>query len=108
MAPPTLQSSGSAAGSTAEKAAELSEQMEIEAIWREVNNKVVELAGGDPNKVQKTLDINAVLKYVDNVQASEKKKSEKFGTFKSIVGRTLQCINTVGGIVAEGASTVSS
>ncbi|XXG96062.1 hypothetical protein Hte_002339 [Hypoxylon texense] len=106
MAPPTLQSSGSAAGSTAEKAAELSEQMEIDAIWREVNNKVVELAGGDPSKVQKTLDINAVLRYVDNVQASDKKKSEKFGTFKSIVNRTLQCINTVGGIVAEGASTV--
>ncbi|KAI1772333.1 hypothetical protein F4818DRAFT_183578 [Hypoxylon cercidicola] len=106
MAPPTLQSSGSAAGSTAEKAAELSEQMEIEAIWTEVNNKVVELAGGDPKKVQTTLDINAVLRYVDNVQASDKKKSEKFSTFRNIVNRTLQCINTVGGIVAEGASTV--
>ncbi|KAI1760247.1 hypothetical protein GGR53DRAFT_94768 [Hypoxylon sp. FL1150] len=106
MAPPTLQSSGSTAGSTAEKAAELSEQMEIDAIWKEVNAKVIELAGGDPRRVQKTLDINAVLSYVDNVQASDKKKSEKFGTFKSIVNRTLQCINTVGGIVAEGASTV--
>ncbi|KAI0169269.1 hypothetical protein GGR52DRAFT_514396 [Hypoxylon sp. FL1284] len=106
MAPPALQTMSSTVSSTTEKAAELSEQMEIDAIWKEVNSKVVELAGGDPRKVQTALDINAVLKYVDNVQSSDKKKSEKFGTFKSIVNRTLQCINTVGGIVADGASTV--
>ncbi|KAI0846413.1 hypothetical protein F5Y00DRAFT_145193 [Daldinia vernicosa] len=108
MAPPTLQTSvsGLSISSPIEKAADISEQKEIDAIWKDVYNKVVELAGGDPRRVQGTLDINAVLKYVDDVQASSKKKSEKFGTFKSIVSRTLQCINTVGGIVADGASTV--
>ncbi|KAI2608023.1 hypothetical protein GGR54DRAFT_393194 [Hypoxylon sp. NC1633] len=107
MPPPTLQASGSALMSPiAEKAADISEQREIEAVWKEVHLKVVELAGGDPKRVQSTLDINSVLKYIDNVQASDKKKSEEFGTFKRIVNRTLQCINTVGGIVAAGASEV--
>ncbi|KAI1380200.1 hypothetical protein F4677DRAFT_253529 [Hypoxylon crocopeplum] len=108
MAPPTLQTSSTtlSTGSTAEKAADLSEQREIEAVWKEVHLKVVELAGGDPAKVKTALDINAVLKYIDNVQASDKKKSEKFGAFKSIVNKTLKCINTVGGIVAAGASEV--
>ncbi|OTB03693.1 hypothetical protein M426DRAFT_12405 [Hypoxylon sp. CI-4A] len=108
MAPPALQTSSTAlsSSSTAEKAAELSEQKEIEAVWKDVHLKVVELAGGDPKKVQATLDINTVLKYIDNVQDSNKKKSEKYGLFKSVVSRTLQCINTVGGIVADGASTV--
>ena len=108
MAPPTLQTSSSvlSTSSTNEKAVELAEQKEIEATWKEVQNKVIELAGGDPKKVQ-TLDINSMLKYVDNIQASDKKKSEKFGAFKSVVNKTLQCINTVGGIVADGASTVS-
>lgn len=109
MAPPALQSSASvlSTSSTAEKAADLSEQREIDAIWKEVNSKVIELAGGDPSKVEKGLDINTVLKYIDNIQESDKKKSEKLGTFKHIVSRTLQCINTVGGIVAAGASEVS-
>ncbi|KAK6957134.1 hypothetical protein Daesc_002419 [Daldinia eschscholtzii] len=108
MAPPTLQTSVSAVGiaSPIEKATDISEQKEIEAIWKDVYNKVVELAGGDPRRVQRTLDINSVLRYVDDVQASSKKKSEKYGTFKTIVNKTLQCINTVGGIVADGASTV--
>ncbi|OTA62308.1 hypothetical protein K449DRAFT_395053 [Hypoxylon sp. EC38] len=108
MAPPALQTSSSvlSTSSTAEKAADLSDQKEIEAIWKEVHNKVIELAGGDPKRVQTTLDIDSVLQYIDNVQQSDKKKSEKFGLFKSIVSRTLQCINTVGGIVADGASNV--
>ncbi|KAI2626925.1 hypothetical protein GGS26DRAFT_144955 [Hypomontagnella submonticulosa] len=108
MAPPALQTSGSAlsSGSTNEKVTSPAEQKEIEAIWKDVYLKVVELAGGDPKKVEKTLDINAVLQYIENVGASDKKKAEKFGLFKKIVGRTLQCINTVGGIVASGASEV--
>ncbi|KAL7622040.1 hypothetical protein AAE478_007541 [Parahypoxylon ruwenzoriense] len=108
MAPPPLETSSSvlSAGSASEKVADLAEQKEIEAIWKEVNNKVIELAGGDPKKIQKTLDIDAVLKYIDNVQASDKKGSEKFGLFKKVVSRTLQCIKTVGGIVADAASDV--
>ncbi|XDG05652.1 hypothetical protein ABKA04_005267 [Annulohypoxylon sp. FPYF3050] len=107
MAPPTLQTSSSvlSTSSTNEKAVELAEQKEIEATWKEVQAKVIELAGGDSKKLQ-TLDINSMLKYIDNIQASDKKKSEKFGAFKSVVNKTLQCINTVGGIVADGASTV--
>ncbi|KAI1472733.1 uncharacterized protein F4812DRAFT_22975 [Daldinia caldariorum] len=110
MALPTLRTSVGASGiaspSPIEKATDISEQKEIEAIWKDVYRKVVELAGGDPRRVQSTLDINAVLKYVDDVQASGKKKSEKYGTFKTVVHKTLQCINHVGGIVTSGLSTV--
>ncbi|KAI0386389.1 hypothetical protein F5Y04DRAFT_121540 [Hypomontagnella monticulosa] len=108
MAPPALQTSASALSSSSntEKVTSPSEQKEIDAIWKDVYIKVVELAGGDPKKVEKTLDINGVLQYIENLQASDRKKSEKFGLFKKIVGRTLQCINTVGGIVASGASEV--
>ncbi|KAI1799920.1 hypothetical protein F4811DRAFT_69805 [Daldinia bambusicola] len=110
MALPTLQTSVGASAvvspSPIEKATDISEQKEIEAIWKDVYRKVVELAGGDPKRVQSTLDISAVLKYVDDVQASSKKKSEKYGTFKTVVNKTLQCINHVGGIVTSGVSTV--
>ncbi|KAI0015185.1 hypothetical protein F4780DRAFT_107735 [Xylariomycetidae sp. FL0641] len=107
MTPPSLQTSVSAPnfGSGTQKV-DAAEQQEIESIWREINAKVVELAGGDPSKVQKTLDINSVLRYIDDVQQSDKKESERFGTFKHIVTRTLQCISTVGGIVTQGAATV--
>ncbi|KAH9988834.1 hypothetical protein F4779DRAFT_267706 [Xylariaceae sp. FL0662B] len=105
MPPSTILTSPLSAGPTPEKA-DLSEQREVEAVWKEVHNKVIELAGGDPKNVQKTLDIDGVLKYIDGVQSADKKKSEKFGLFKSIVSRTLQCIQTVGGIVTDGVSEV--
>ncbi|KAI1322872.1 hypothetical protein F5Y16DRAFT_385424 [Xylariaceae sp. FL0255] len=82
------------------------DQKEIDAIWNDVRAKVVELAGGDPKKVNLNLSINDVLKYIDDTQKADDKKSAKYGTFKSIVGKTLQCIQTVGGIVASGVSNV--
>ncbi|KAI1078789.1 hypothetical protein F5B20DRAFT_591105 [Whalleya microplaca] len=105
MPPSALLASPLSAGPTLEKT-DLSEQREVEAIWKEVHNKVIELAGGDPNNVKKTLDVEGVLKYIDAVQSADKKKSEKFGLFKTIVSRTLQCIQTVGGIVTDGVSEV--
>ncbi|KAI8955339.1 hypothetical protein F4801DRAFT_528896 [Xylaria longipes] len=107
MPPATLQSSttGMSAGSESSKM-DLADQKEIEAIWREVNAKVLELAGGDPRKVQETLSIDDVLKYIDGVQKADSAKSEEYSTFKNIVATTLQCIGTVGGIVTDGVSNV--
>ncbi|CAJ2505515.1 Uu.00g129090.m01.CDS01 [Anthostomella pinea] len=107
MPPSTLQASTSvlSTGSTTSKA-DLTAEREIEAIWSEVHNKVIELAGGDPKKVQTTLDIDAVLRYIDNVSEKDKKQAEKYGTFKNAVTKTLQCISTVGGIVTDGVSNV--
>ncbi|KAJ3571506.1 hypothetical protein NPX13_g5354 [Xylaria arbuscula] len=85
---------------------DLADQKEIEAIWKEVHAKVIELAGGDPKKVQQTLTIDDVLNYVDRVQKADEKKSEKYGEFKNIMGKTLQCIGTIGGIVTDGVSNI--
>ncbi|KAI0394939.1 hypothetical protein F5Y17DRAFT_234248 [Xylariaceae sp. FL0594] len=108
MAPPTLQSSttGVSAGSDPSPRVDPVDQKEIEAIWKEVYAKVVELAGGDAKKIRQSLSIDDVLGYIDKVQKADNQKSEEYGTFKNIVSKTLQCISTVGGIVADGASNV--
>ncbi|KAI0407243.1 hypothetical protein F4802DRAFT_46589 [Xylaria palmicola] len=99
--PPTLQSSttGMSAGSI-----DLADQKEIEAIWKEVNAKVLELAGGQ--NLKESLTIDEVLGYIDSVQKADAKKSAEYGKFKAIVGTTLQCIGTVGGIISDGVSSV--
>ncbi|KAF4453134.1 hypothetical protein F53441_4131 [Fusarium austroafricanum] len=79
---------------------------EVARIWKEVEARVVQMAGGDPSKIKKNLDMNDVLGYLDQAQSKDKKSAEKYGTVKNIFNRTLQCIQTVGGIVADGASYV--
>ncbi|KAI1356061.1 hypothetical protein F5Y01DRAFT_310246 [Xylaria sp. FL0043] len=107
MSPATLQSSTTGISTTSDSAKiDLADQKEIEAIWKEVHAKVIELAGGDPRKVQHTLTIDDVLNYVDRSQKAEEKQSEKYGQFKNIMGKTLQCISTIGGIVTDGMSNV--
>ncbi|KAK5626050.1 hypothetical protein RRF57_001765 [Xylaria bambusicola] len=107
MAPATLQSSTTGISTSSESTKiDLADQKEIEAIWKEVHVKVIELAGGDPKKVQQTLTIDDVLNYVDRVQKADEKKSEKYGEFKDVIGKTLQCIGTIGGIVTDGVSNV--
>jgi len=110
MAPPTLESSttGLSAGSDSSSKMDAADQKEIEAIWKEVHTKVVELAGGDPKKIRQSLSIDDVLGYIDNVQKVDSQKAEEYGTFKDIISKTLQCISTVGGIVVDGASTVGN
>ncbi|KAI1178306.1 hypothetical protein F4777DRAFT_538203 [Nemania sp. FL0916] len=85
---------------------DLADQKEIEAIWKEVNAKVVELAGGDPRRIQQSLSIDDVLKYIDGVHKEEEEEAEEYGAFKEIVGVTLRCIGTVGGIVTDGVGSV--
>ncbi|KAI1129707.1 hypothetical protein F5Y10DRAFT_237803 [Nemania abortiva] len=107
MAPATLQPSTTNMSASSEPGKiDLADQKEIEAIWKEVNAKVLELAGGDPKKAQRTLSIDDVLNYIDHVQKVDEAKAEKYGAFKNIVSQTLQCIGVVGGIVTEGVATV--
>ncbi|KAL5343425.1 hypothetical protein BJX70DRAFT_169222 [Aspergillus crustosus] len=76
---------------------------EIVEIWSQVQARVVQLAGGDSSKIQADLSIEGVLSYLDKAQdASAGKDSTIRGTFE----KTLQFINTVGGIVAGGAGEV--
>ncbi|CAG1977442.1 unnamed protein product [Fusarium graminearum] len=81
---------------------------EIARIWKDVEARVVQMAGGNPAKIKQGLGIDDVLKYLNEAQVKDKQVSEKYGTVKNIFNRTLQCIQTVGGIVADGASYVFS
>ncbi|SCO86237.1 uncharacterized protein FRV6_10364 [Fusarium oxysporum] len=79
---------------------------EVSQIWKQVEIRVVQMAGGDSSKIKSNLDINSVLQHLEQSQSKDKKASDKYGTVKNIFNRTLQCIQTVGGIVADGASYV--
>ncbi|KAJ8120703.1 hypothetical protein ONZ43_g2657 [Nemania bipapillata] len=107
MAPATLQPSTSSMSASAEPAKiDLADQKEIEAIWKEVNAKVLELAGGDPKKVKQTLTIDDVLNYIDRVQKVDEAKAEEYAVFKNVVSQTLQFIGVVGGIITDGVASV--
>ncbi|KAF9891731.1 hypothetical protein FE257_003212 [Aspergillus nanangensis] len=76
---------------------------EIATIWAQVQARVIQLAGGDPAKVQHSLSINTVLGYLNTAQeAAIPKESPIRTTFNT----TLQLIDTVGSVVAGGAAEV--
>ena len=79
---------------------------EISRTWKLVEERVIQMAGGDRSKIKQGLRIENVLDYLDEAQAKDAKASAKYSTVKNIFNRTLQCIQTVGGIVADGASYV--
>ena len=74
---------------------------EITQIWKDIEARVAQMAGGDPSKIKQGLDIDGVLQYLDEAQSKDRKASEKYSTVKNVFSRTLQCIQTVGGIVYE-------
>ncbi|KAF7559874.1 hypothetical protein G7046_g4295 [Stylonectria norvegica] len=79
---------------------------EITKTWEQVEKRVIQMAGGDKSKIKQGLGIESVLSYLDQAQATDKKAAEKYGTIRNAFNRTLQCVQTVGGIVADGASQV--
>ncbi|KAH6975729.1 hypothetical protein EDB80DRAFT_740536 [Ilyonectria destructans] len=79
------------------------QQKELDLIWEQVQAKVIELAGGDPKKIRH-LGIGNVIEQIDSY--SDKKNPESSSRLKSAVDKTLQCIQTIGGIVTQGVSTV--
>lgn len=64
------------------------------------------MAGGDRAMIKPGLSIDEVLYCLDDAQADDKKAAGKYGAVKKIFNQTLQCIQTIGGIVADGASQV--
>ncbi|KAL6412441.1 putative neutral amino acid permease protein [Ilyonectria robusta] len=79
------------------------QQKELDLIWEQVQARVIELAGGDPKKIRH-LGIGNVIEQIDSY--NDKKKPESSSRLKSAVDKTLQCIQTIGGIVTQGVSTV--
>jgi len=85
-----------------------SDNDEIAQVWKDTEAKVIEMAGEDRSKINKGLDIEDVLRYLDEVQNKNQKAAERYGTTKEIFRRTLQGISHVGGIVSDGASNVKA
>lgn len=81
---------------------------EIGQVWKQVESRVLQMAGGDETMLQKDLTIESVISSLNQTQASNKKEAEKYGQVRNVFQRTLQCIQTVGGIVTTGVSTVST
>ncbi|EXF86596.1 hypothetical protein CFIO01_06858 [Colletotrichum fioriniae PJ7] len=77
---------------------------EVSQIWLEVENRVIRMAGGDPSKIDKQLDIDGVMRYLEQTQAADQKAADKHGTVKKAFNKTLNCVSKVGGIIADGAS----
>ncbi|KAI0869430.1 hypothetical protein GGS24DRAFT_163990 [Hypoxylon argillaceum] len=79
---------------------------EISQVWKQVEDRVLQMAGGDRAMIKPGLSIDEVLYCLDDAQADDKKAAGKYGAVKKIFNQTLQCIQTIGGIVADGASQV--
>lgn len=62
---------------------------EVSQIWKQVEIRVVQMAGGDSSKIKSNLDIHSVLQHLEQSQSKDKKASEKYGTVKNIFNRTL-------------------
>ncbi|KAJ5110586.1 hypothetical protein N7532_001121 [Penicillium argentinense] len=78
---------------------------ELTKIWLQVQEKVSQLAESEGKKVDKGLEIDNVLANLDASQEKEEKSPARQAV-KTTFGRTMGLIKTVGGIVADGASTV--
>lgn len=81
---------------------------QISAAWIEIRQRVQKLAELSGNKVNPGLEIDDVLANLDAAQNPRKKGSKASAYVKETFSRTLGVIKTVGGIVSDGASQVSS
>ena len=79
---------------------------EVTAIWLQVQEKVRQLAVSEDKEVNNGLEIGDVIANLESSQEKEE-KSPAAQVVKTMFGRTMGLIKTVGGIVADGASTVS-
>lgn len=78
---------------------------EIARVWQQVQEKVSQLAQSEGENVNGGLEIADVIENLEHSQEKEE-ESQAAKTVKTVFGRTLGLIKTVGGIVADGASTV--
>jgi hypothetical protein len=80
---------------------------QIEKIWKDVEERVLRLAGNSEN-FQRNLDIDEVLLTLESVKKSDEKAAEKHSSIKRVFSTTLKCIENVGSIVSNGVSYVSN
>ncbi|KAL5341155.1 hypothetical protein BJX70DRAFT_386957 [Aspergillus crustosus] len=76
---------------------------ELNVIWAQVHARVVELAGGDERQIQ-PLGVKGVLAQLTIAQGKDAEKSDKNADIKLAFDRTLNIVQTVGGVAASVAS----
>lgn len=107
----TVQHVSAPAGNSTPISLDAAANKEISAIWAQVQARVIQLAGGDPKKIKTNLTIDAVLARLDQAQEAreESSNSKVYSTaIRATFNTTLQFVQTVGEIVAQGASEVRS
>lgn len=83
------------------------ENDELTQIWKEVEDRVVQMANGDRSQLKRGLDIEGVLLHLEKAEANDKKKNEGSRKVKDVFNSTLACIQVIGESVANIASNVS-
>ncbi|KAI9375495.1 hypothetical protein BJX61DRAFT_539779 [Aspergillus egyptiacus] len=78
---------------------------ELSTIWAQVQERVLELAGGDKKQIQ-PLGVKGVLAQLDDAQNRAAERSTRREGIRSAFDRTLNVIQTVGGVAAGGAAMV--
>ncbi|KAL3479350.1 hypothetical protein BJX99DRAFT_255608 [Aspergillus californicus] len=78
---------------------------ELSTIWAQVHIRVLELAGGDEKQI-KPLGVKGVLAQLDRSQNKAAERSEKTQGVRTAFDRTLNVVQTVGGVAAGAASQV--
>jgi len=84
-------------------------EKQIEKIWKSVEERVLRMAGDSESKViQENLGIDGVLKQLDSVKQSDKKAAEKYAPAKDVFDNSLKFIESLGSIVSNSISSVST
>ncbi|QSS49502.1 hypothetical protein I7I53_09874 [Histoplasma capsulatum var. duboisii H88] len=78
---------------------------DIEQMWGEALVEFHKLSGHDPKKFSE-LSIGDVIGKINQQKELDDRKAAKYGKAKEVLNKTLTCIQTLGSLVAQGASMV--
>ncbi|EFX04362.1 nacht and tpr domain containing protein [Grosmannia clavigera kw1407] len=86
---------------------------ELSKVWKDVESRVQRLAetrtlslAGQVPSLQRNLDIDGVLKIMKKSKEYSEKETVKYARVEKAISTTLRCISNIGGIIADGVSTV--
>ncbi|CAJ2506717.1 Uu.00g079030.m01.CDS01 [Anthostomella pinea] len=82
------------------------ENSELLQTWKEVELRVAAMTNMGDTEVRRCLTVDDVLSSLDETRRTNSKAAEKYSTVRSVFSKTLMCIETIGGFVASGVSTV--
>lgn len=83
------------------------EDKTLEAMWKLVEERVLELSRKEKHTLTKDMTIEDVMGCLDTAQKTDEKSAEKHAWIRKTFNRTLDCIQTFGGIFSNVASNAS-